>query len=134
MTNKNKKRATGMREPRLESTHRGTPSVATPRRGLLDGLLSPRSADSSMPTKSTSLWRGLISTATSPGLMALTIGVTLAGWIGAITLGFQGPFSVMASFLALPPIGTSFDIAMTSRLFAGSGLIGVSIHPFSVQG
>jgi hypothetical protein len=127
VTNKNKKRATGMREPRLESTHRGTPSVATPRRGLLDGLLSPRSADSSMPTKSTSLWRGLISTASSPGLMALTIGVTLAGWIGAIILGFQGPFSVMASFLALPPIGTSFDIAMTSRLFTGSGLIGIFV-------
>src|SRR5439155_8255392 len=29
--------------------------------------------------------------------------------------------------LALPPIGTSFDIAMTSRLFAGTGLIGIFV-------
>src|SRR5207245_2960735 len=45
----------------------------------------------------------------------------------AVALGFQGPFPVMASFLALPPIGTSFDIAMTSRLFVGSGLLGIFV-------
>src|SRR2546430_14735541 len=126
MTNKNKKRAVGMREPRVEVQDRPGRS-AVPRRGLLDGLLSPRSRDPSMPSKSTSMWRGLITTASSPGLVVLTIAVVLAGWLAAIGLGFQGPFSVMASLLALPPIGTSFDIAMTSRLFVGSGLIGIFV-------
>jgi hypothetical protein len=127
MTNKNKKRSSGFREhPPKVTPHQETAGSA-PRRGLLDGLLSPRYADTSMPKKSTSLGRGVIATVSSPGLLGLTIGVVLMAWLCAVALGFQGPFSVMASLLALPPIGTSFDIAMTSRLFVGSGLIGIFV-------
>src|SRR6266536_1069071 len=127
MTNKNKKRSSGFRgQPPTVRAHQETVGPA-PRRGLLDGLLSPRYVDTSMPKKSTSLGRGVIATVSSPGLLGLTIGVVFASWLVAVALGFQGPFSVMASLLALPPIGTSFDIAMTSRLFVGSGLIGIFV-------
>jgi hypothetical protein len=94
---------------------------------LLDGLLSPHYADTTMPKKSISFGRGVIATISSPGVLGLTIGVVLGSWLCAVALGFQGPFSVMASFLALPPIGTSFDIALTSRLFVGSGLLGIFV-------
>ena len=44
-------------------------------------------------------------------------------WIGAVALGFQGPFSVMASSLALPPVGTVFDGGIATALFgAQAGL------------
>ena len=116
MTNQNKKRSRGYRgpapaEPRSES--------ATPpsRRGFLDGLLSPRLGDSSMPKKSTSVGRGFITAASSPVIVGATILAVFAGWALFVALGFEGPFALMTSFLALPPLGTVFDSGLVGRLF-----------------
>ena len=132
--NKNKKRPTGYRGPN-PGARAERAAQAPSRRGLLDGLFSPlmgassaaRSGASTMPKTSTSVGRGVVAAASSPAIVGCVVLSVFAGWLGAIALGFQGPFSVMASFLALPPVGTSFDIAMTTRVFGSSGIIGIFV-------
>jgi hypothetical protein len=125
VTNKNKKRPVAHRESSAARTD--DRPAAGPRRGLLDGIFAPRFADPSVPKKSISLFRGAIAAGSSPALVGCVILSVFAAWLALIAAGFQGPFSVMASLLALPPVGIWFDVALTSRLFGASGLIGVFI-------
>lgn len=123
MTNKNPKRPPStFRAPQSN----GSSADATPqRRGLLGGLLTPRArVATSMPKIPTSLWRGFIAVVSSPALVIAIPLILLVEWVGAVALGFQGPFSVMASALALPPVGTVFDGGLATSLFgAQTGLI-----------
>jgi hypothetical protein len=125
VTNKNKRRPAAYREP--STPHDDDRPAAAPRRGLLDGFFAPRFADPSVPKKSISLFRGAIAAASSPALVVSVILSVFVAWLALIAAGFQGPFSVMASLLALPPVGIWFDVAMTSRLFGASGLLAVFI-------
>jgi hypothetical protein len=70
-----------------------------------------------MPKKSTSVGRGFITAASSPVIVGSTIVAVFAGWTLFVALGFQGPFALMTSFLALPPLGTVFDSGLVGRLF-----------------
>jgi hypothetical protein len=115
MTNQNKKRTRGYRGP-APAEARSESATPRSRRGFLDGLLTPRYTDSTMPKKSTSLGRGFITAAASPAIVAATILAVLAGWLVFVALGFQGPFALMTSYLALPPLGTVFDSGLVGRL------------------
>jgi hypothetical protein len=117
MTNKNKKRRTSSSGYRAPASARATETTRRP--GLLEGMFAPRGSMEGMPKITTSIARGLVSVLATP---ALTIGVCvflLLEWIGIVLSGFQGPFSVMVSALALPPLGTSFDSSLASTLFGG---------------
>ena len=77
-----------------------------------------------MPKIPTSLWRGFIAVVSSPVLILAVPSILLVEWAAAVALGFQGPFSVMASALALPPVGTVFDGGLATSLFgAQAGLV-----------
>jgi hypothetical protein len=116
MTNQNKKRARGYRGP-APAEQRSERDAPPSRRGFLDGLLTPRYPDSAMPKKSTSVGRGFITAASSPAIVGSMLLSVFAGWMLFVALGFQGPFALMASFLALPPLGTVFDSGLVGRLF-----------------
>ena len=116
MTNQNKKRPSGYRERNGSNPSQVRTSAPPARGGLLGGLLSPRPRDSRMPKKSTSLGRGVITAASSPALLVTTMAVVVAAWLVFVALGFQGPFSAMATFLAVPPIGITFDASMAARV------------------
>ncbi len=123
MTNKNPKRPPGTyRAPRSDG---GSAEVAAPRRGLLGNLLKPRPrVATSMPKIAASLWRGLIAVVSTPALVVAVPLILLAEWAAVVALGFQGPFSVMGSALAVPPIGTVFDGGLATALFgAQAGLV-----------
>jgi hypothetical protein len=114
--NRNKKRPSGYRERNGSNPSRGKAPAPAARSGLLGNLLSPRPRDSRMPKKSTSLGRGVITAASSPIIVAATMAVVVAGWLIFVALGFQGPFSAMSTFLALPPIGVAFDTSLAARI------------------
>lgn len=123
MTNKNPKRPpSSFRAPQSNGA---SADVSAPRRGLLGGLLAPRArVDTSMPKIPSSLWRGLIAVVSSPVLVISVPVLVLVEWASAVALGFQGPFSVMGSALALPPVGTVFDGGLATALFgAQAGLV-----------
>ncbi len=123
MTNKNPKRPPSTyRAPRSDD---GSAEVAAPRRGLLGNLLAPRPrVATSMPKIPASFWRGLIAVVSTPALVVAVPLILLVEWAAVVALGFQGPFSVMGSALAVPPIGTVFDGGLATALFgAQAGLV-----------
>lgn len=122
MTNRNPKRPPG--SYRAPSTN-GSKEVAAPRRKGLGGMLAQRPAvDTSMPKVPISLARGLVAVLSSPVLLVAVPVTILLEWLAVIALGFQGPFSVFANALAIPPIGTAFDGSVSTGLYGGqSGLI-----------
>ena len=123
MTNKNPKKAPG--PYRAPSSNGAAAADGTPRRrGLLDGLFAPRVAGtSSMPKIPASLWRGTVAVLSTPATLVAVPLIILVEWAAAVALGFQGPFSVFASALALPPIGTGFDGGLATSLYgAQTGL------------
>jgi hypothetical protein len=128
MTNKNPKRPPGtFRAPQSNGS---SADVAPKRGGLLDGLLTPRArVATSMPKIPTSLWRGLIAVVSSPVLVLAVPLILVVEWAAAVAIGFQGPFSVMGSALAVPPVGTLFDGGLASALFGTQpGLMGLVLQ------
>jgi hypothetical protein len=123
MTNKNPKRPPSTF--RAPQSNGASADVTPQRRGLLGGLLTPRArVDTSMPKIPMSLWRGFIAVVSSPVLVLAVPLILLVEWVGAVAVGFQGPFSVMGSALALPPVGTVFDGGLATSVFgAQAGLI-----------
>jgi hypothetical protein len=47
--------------------------------------------------------------------------VTIGMWLGALALGYEGPFALFVSALAIPPVGTSFDATLSTALFGLQG-------------
>lgn len=124
MTNKkkNKNRPSGYRERNGSNPSRAKASAPAARPGLLGNLLSPRPRDSRMPKKSTSLGRGVITAASSAVLVAVALAAVIGAWMVFVVLGFQGPFSVMSTFLAIPPIGIAFDTSLAGHI-PGTSLV-----------
>jgi hypothetical protein len=124
MTNKNKgKRAarpgTVAGRPPAQGLGAANPSK---RRGLLDAIFSPRVAGtSSMPRIRTSLARGVVTVAGTPILLVTGVAIVAAQWLAALALGYQGPFALFVTALALPPVGTSFDATLSTSLFGLRG-------------
>jgi hypothetical protein len=122
VTNKNpKKPPKSYRAP----TNGSAAPTATKPRGLLGNFLAPRPpGTSSMPKIPASLLRGLVAVIGTPAIVIAVPLFLLLEWVIAIALGFQGPFSVFVSALALPPVGTGFDFGLsTSILGVQSGLL-----------
>jgi hypothetical protein len=122
MTNRNPKRPPG--SYRAPSTN-GSREAAAPRPRGLSGMLRARQPiDTPMPKITASLARGFVAVLSSPALLvAVPVGIVLE-WLVVIALGFQGPFSVFANALSLPPIGTLFDASISTGIFGGqAGLI-----------
>ncbi len=82
----------------------------------------PRAAGAtSMPTIRTSLARGVVTVAGTPVLAVAAVAIVAAEWLGALALGYEGPFALFVSALALPPVGTSFDATLSTALFGLQG-------------
>jgi hypothetical protein len=118
MTNRRKKRG-----PRPAGYRNPPAAAAPPRRSFLDSLFAPRLGDSDMPRIRTSVTRGVVTVAGSPILVIAPVLYLLLLWFVMIALGFQGPFAIFASALALPPIGTAFDSTVAPSIFGVQGAI-----------
>ncbi len=97
-------------------------SEAPARRGFLDSILAPRTAgSSSMPRIRTSVARGITVVAGTPALAVGAAVIVIVEWLGALALGYEGPFALFVTALALPPVGTSFDATLSTSLFGLQG-------------
>lgn len=124
MTNKNKgKRApTGAVADRRQAQSGGAAARPAKRRGLLDAIFTPRVAGTSpMPRIRTSLARGVVTVTATPILLVGTAAIVAVQWLVALALGYQGPFALFVTALALPPVGTSFDATLSTSLFGLRG-------------
>ena len=122
MTNRNKRSRSGTSASGRFERRATTTREPAPRRGLLDSIFAPRAAAStSMPRIRSSLARGVTVVAATPVLAAGAIAVTVFEWLVALALGYQGPFALFVSALALPPVGTSFDATLSTSLFGLQG-------------
>jgi hypothetical protein len=116
VTTKKKRRRSGYRQPRPAA---GNPRVAppAPRPGLLTSMFSARAAGSSnMPRVRSSIVRGIAVTVGTPILLVGTVALVLVAWIAALSFGYQGPAPRLASLLAMPPVGTLFDLQFTAAV------------------
>jgi len=122
MTNKNKKKGppSGYRAPRP-----ATPSAqkaAPARQGIFGSLFSPRATvDTDIPKIRTSIGRGFITAAGTPGIVVAIALLVFVEWFVAVLFGFQGPFAVFVNALAIPPVGTSFDFQISQGVFGVQG-------------
>jgi hypothetical protein len=131
VTNRNKRRnARQSKGPGAEGAARGAGSRTTAssepapmrRRGLLDSLFAPRTGGShSMPSIRSSLARGIETVAGTPAIAIAGVAVVILAWLGALVLGYEGPFALFLNALALPPVGTSFDASLSTSLFGLQG-------------
>jgi hypothetical protein len=89
---------------------------------LLDSIFAPRtSVSTAMPRLRSSLARGVVVVAGTPVLAVAAVLLTIAEWLAALALGYEGPFALFVSALALPPVGTSFDATLSTALFGLQG-------------
>jgi hypothetical protein len=88
----------------------------------MNSLFSARLAGTSnMPRVRTSFARGFVLVISTPVILAGIVVLVFLVWIAALAAGFQGPAAMMASALAIPPIGVIFDLQLTSRISVGAG-------------
>jgi hypothetical protein len=85
-----------------------------------------------MPRIRTSFARGLTAVVATPLLVAAIPVVVLVEWIVLVAFGFQGPFALLGSTFAVPPISTFLDISLASVVFTqvGRSGIGAAVSPF----
>ena len=77
-----------------------------------------------MPKIPVSLARGVVAMLSSPVLLVAIPAAVVLEWLAVVALGFQGPFSLFAHALAIPPIGTAFDASMSTGIYGGqAGLV-----------
>ena len=93
-----------------------------PPRSFLDRFARPPGT-SPMPRIRTSFTRGVTVVLATPALVAAVPVLILVAWIGLVALGFQGPFALLASTFAVPPISTEMDISLAG-VFAQAGRTG----------
>jgi hypothetical protein len=122
MTNKNKRRRDGYREP--PSQEPAEPAAPARRPGIMDSLFSARVAGSSnMPRVRTAFVRGLVVVISTPVTLVGIVVLVFLSWLGALLAGFQGPAALLSSVLAMPPIGSMFDLQFTSRIAGGGDVV-----------
>ena len=86
-----------------------------------------------MPRVRTSFARGLSLVSSTPALLIGSVVATFLIWLGALAAGFQGPASLMSSALAMPPIGTLFDLQLTLGIgVGGTGALLLGLAPSTV--
>ena len=122
MTNKNKKKQppSGYRAPRPAAP--AQKPAAPQRQGIFGSLFTPRAAaDTDMPKIRTSIGRGFITAAGTPGIVVAIAAVVFLEWLAAVLFGFQGPFAIFVNALAIPPVGTSFDFQIAQAVFGVQG-------------
>jgi hypothetical protein len=132
MTGKKRRRNSGYRDPRPAPRPASTDSAASrpaARPGLLSSMFTARAAGSSnMPRVRSSLVRGIAVAVGTPVLLVGTVVLVLIAWIGALSMGYQGPVPRLASLLAMPPVGTLFDLQFSSAI------LGVANGPAALLG
>jgi hypothetical protein len=79
-----------------------------------------------MPRIRTSFARGLTVIAATPLLVVAVPVIVLVEWIVLVALGFQGPFALLGSTFAVPPISTFLDISLASVVFSQVGRSGIA--------
>jgi len=94
-------------------------------RGFLERFVARPVGTSPMPKIRTSFARGVAAVLGAPALVVAVPIFVLIVWIALIALGFQGPFALLASMFAVPPISTEMDISLASSVFAQAGKTGV---------
>ena len=100
------------------STYRAPAQAEPARRGLLDGLLAPRTPGASpMPKLRTTIAKGTLTALGIPGLLVAIPVVLLVVWLILVTIGFQGPFTALGVTFAIPPITTFADAQVAGRTF-----------------
>jgi hypothetical protein len=98
------------------STYRAPAQAEQPRRGLLDGLLAPRTPGASpMPKLRTTIANGAMTALGIPWLMIGIPVVLLLVWLVLIALGFQGPFRALNVIFAIPPVTTFADTQLAGQ-------------------
>jgi hypothetical protein len=124
MTDKKKRK----RPSGSASTYRAPASAQAPRRGLLDGLLAPRTPGASpMPKLRTTVAKGTMTALAIPWLLIAIPVVLLVVWSILVFLGFQGPFTALGVTFAIPPVTTFADAQVAGRTFrAAVGATGLS--------
>jgi hypothetical protein len=126
VTNKNRKR-----RPPPSGYRRPQPTVEQPaRRGFLDSILPARAPGvaSPMPRLRTSFARGFVLTISTPVLLVGVPTFLLVAWLILVATGYQGPFSVMATTFAIPPVGTLADsVWLVPTMWRGSPVGSLSI-------
>ena len=88
-----------------------------PRRGLLSGMSAPPM--DSMPRIRTAFTRGLAGTWSSPLVVGAVLVWLLAEWLVIVTLGYPGPFALLAHVSAPTPLSTFTDLSLST------GILGV---------
>lgn len=122
MTNRNKKRRppSGYRAP--QPTGAAREQGAPRRQGIFGSLFAPRTGiETHMPKMRTSIGRGFITAAGTPGIVVAIALVVFLEWLLSVLFGFQGPFAVFVNALAIPPVGTSFDFQIAQGVFGVQG-------------
>ena len=115
MSNGKKKRK---RPSGSTSTYRAPAQAEQPRRGLLDGLLAPRTPGASpMPKLRTTIAKGVQAALGIPGLLIAIPVVLLVVWLILVAFGFQGPFTALNVTFAIPPVTTFADAQVAGRTF-----------------
>ena len=124
MTDKKKRK----RPSGSASTYRAPAPAQAPRRGLLDGLLAPRTPGASpMPKLRTTVAKGTMTALAIPWLLVAIPVVLLIVWSILVLLGFQGPFTALGVTFAIPPVTTFADAQVAGRTFrAAVGATGLS--------
>jgi hypothetical protein len=133
MTNKNRRRRDVARQPRAERPAQA--ASRAPRPGLMNSLFSARVAGTSnMPRVRSTFVRGFVLVISTPVMLVGSVALVFLAWIGALLGGFQGPAALLGSTLAMPPIGTLFDLQITSRLTGGGDVVStlLALLPFAV--
>jgi hypothetical protein len=112
-SNKKRKRPSGS-----TSAYRAPAQAEPARRGLLDGLLAPRTPGASpMPKLRTTIAKGVMTALGIPGLLIAIPVVLLVVWLILVLLGFLGPFTALGVTFAIPPITTFADAQVAGRTF-----------------
>jgi hypothetical protein len=100
------------------STYRAPAQAEQPRRGLLDGLLAPRTPGASpMPKLRTTIAKGAQTALAIPAVLIAIPVVLLVVWLILVALGFQGPFTALNVTFAIPPVTTFADAQVAGRTF-----------------
>src|SRR4029450_12607875 len=128
MSNRKRRAASGARSSCREPLRQ----EPEPRRGFLDRFAPRAPGTSPMPRIRTSFARGLTVVVATPLLVAAIPVVLLVEWTVLVALGFQGPFALLGSTFAVPPISTFLDISLASVVFSqvGRSGIGACVCPF----
>jgi len=129
MTNRDRK-PTQRRQASYRAPSRQEPQ---PRRSFLDRFAPRPPGSTPMPKLRTSIARGLTVVLATPALVVAIPVVLLVEWIVLVALGFQGPFALLMSTFAVPPVSTSMDITLASSVFSQAGRtgVGVALAPFA---